>query len=49
MDKKKIKEFKCECCAFNTTKPSDWLRHIESNKHNNNGKKKHINAKIVSI
>lgn len=39
----KIKKFYCDYCKFNTKKPSDWLRHVESQKHKNmGGKKKYI-------
>ena len=30
----------CVCCNYNTTKPSDWLKHIETAKHKRKGQKK---------
>jgi len=30
----------CKCCNYKTSKPSDWLKHIETDKHKRNGKKK---------
>lgn len=34
------KTFNCELCKYNTIKPSDWIKHIESKKHQRNGNKK---------
>jgi hypothetical protein len=39
------KKFKCECCKYNTNKPSDWLKHINCEKHKRNG----VNKKIECI
>lgn len=36
----------CECCKFQATRPSEWLIHIESNKHKRDGKPK---TKICNI
>jgi hypothetical protein len=30
----------CKSCNYKTTKPSDWLKHIETEKHKRNGQKK---------
>ena len=30
----------CQCCNYETTKPSKWIIHVESQKHKNNGKRK---------
>ena len=43
--KKKIDYF-CEKCNFNATRPAEWLIHIETNKHKQDGKPK---SKICNI
>jgi hypothetical protein len=42
METKKSNKFyaSCQCCNYETTKPSKWIIHIESQKHKNNGKPK---------
>jgi hypothetical protein len=34
------KRFNCELCNYNTHKPSDWIKHIETEKHKRDGNKK---------
>jgi len=34
------KRFNCELCNYNTHKPSDWIKHIESEKHKRDGNRK---------
>ena len=34
------KEIYCKLCEYKTTKTSDWMKHINSQKHQRNGKKK---------
>ena len=34
------KEFSCHYCNYETNKPSDWLKHCASGKHNRLGQKK---------
>lgn len=34
------KPFNCINCDYHTTKPSDWLKHVNSKKHERFGKKK---------
>ena len=41
---KNNKNFTCTFCNYSTTKPSDWIKHINSMKHARNGKKKPINC-----
>jgi len=38
MDNKK--DIYCKLCNYTTTKTSDWLKHINSQKHQRNGEKK---------
>jgi hypothetical protein len=33
-------EFYCKHCDYTTKKPSDWLKHVETQKHKRFGKKK---------
>ena len=33
-------EFYCKHCEYTTEKPSDWLKHIDTQKHKRFGKKK---------
>ena len=34
------KKFECECCKYDTNKPSDWLKHCKSQKHKRMGQHK---------
>ena len=36
------KKFSCECCKYKTDKPSDWLKHLNCEKHKRNGENKKI-------
>jgi len=36
------KKFNCECCKYKTDKHSDWLKHINCDKHKRNGENKKI-------
>ena len=38
--------FSCECCNFTTNKPSYWLKHTQSQKHQRYGEKKIHNCKF---
>ena len=38
------KPFNCIDCDYHTTKPSDWVKHVNSKKHERFGKKKKTNA-----
>lgn len=33
-------EINCKLCNYKTTKTSDWMKHIQSQKHQRNGEKK---------
>lgn len=35
-----IKELFCKSCNYSTTKNSQWLKHLETEKHKRNGQKK---------
>jgi len=35
-----IKKFNCPLCVYRTNKPTDWVKHINSRKHDRNGKRK---------
>jgi hypothetical protein len=35
-----IKELFCECCNYKTNRNYDWIKHINSDKHQRNGEKK---------
>ncbi len=37
-------ELYCETCNYKTLKPSDWLKHINSQKHQRKGEKKPTNC-----
>ena len=39
-DKVKIYKFNCIDCNYHTDRPCDWIKHIESEKHERKGKKK---------
>ena len=43
-----IKKFNCPLCNYGTNKPSDWIKHINSEKHERNGKKKPILCDICN-
>jgi hypothetical protein len=47
MEKKK--SFFCDLCKYTTIKPSDWIKHIESAKHQRNGNKKTKKCDICDI
>jgi hypothetical protein len=34
------KKIYCKLCDYNTTKTTDWMKHIQSEKHKRNGEKK---------
>ena len=34
------KKFSCECCKYKTNKQSDWIKHLDCDKHKRNGEKK---------
>ncbi len=38
--KRSKNNFFCESCDYKTTRPSDWLKHTGSQKHQRNGEKK---------
>jgi hypothetical protein len=40
------KKFNCNLCNYHTNKPSDWIKHMNSNKHLRNGKKKPVNCTL---
>ena len=31
------KNYNCKCCKYKTDKPSDWIKHINCEKHKRNG------------
>jgi hypothetical protein len=35
-----VKPFNCIDCNYHTTKPSDWVKHVDSKKHERHGGKK---------
>jgi len=37
----------CDKCNFQSKGPSQWLKHIESSKHNRNGEKKQKHVQYV--
>ena len=43
------KNFTCELCQFNTYKPSDWIKHIDTAKHKRNGAKKPRKCDICNM
>jgi hypothetical protein len=43
------KTFDCELCTYSTVKPSDWIKHINSAKHQRNGNKKQTKCNICDI
>ena len=43
-----IKKFNCILCIYKTNKPSDWIKHIKSKKHERNGKRKIIHCDICN-
>ena len=43
------KTFNCELCNYTTIKPSDWIKHINSGKHQRNGNKKTKKCDICDI
>ena len=43
------KKFNCELCKYSTIKPSDWIKHIESLKHQRNGNKKPRRCDICNM
>ena len=36
------KKFSCEYCEYHTNKPSDWLKHLNCEKHKRKGENKKI-------
>jgi hypothetical protein len=49
MDKtEKIKRYNCPLCKYTTDKPSDWIKHTNSKKHERNGKRKSIHCDICN-
>jgi hypothetical protein len=44
-----IKKYNCPLCNYKTNKPSDWIKHINSEKHARNGRRKPINCDICNI
>ena len=42
MNKNEIENIKynCNCCEYKTKFPSEWLKHLDSEKHKRNGEKK---------
>jgi hypothetical protein len=41
---KNIKKFNCDFCSYHTDKPSEWLRHSKSQRHQRMGQKKTFNC-----
>ena len=46
MDNKKV--FECKICNYSTIKPSDWIKHIDSMKHQRGGQKKSKKCEICN-
>ena len=42
------KKFNCELCNYTTIKPSDWIKHINSAKHQRGGVRKTKNCEICN-
>ena len=50
MDKtEEVKRYNCPLCKYKTDKPSDWIKHTNSKKHERNGKKKSILFTILTF
>ena len=44
-----IKKWNCSLCNYGTNKPSDWIKHNNSKKHERNGQKKPIYCDICNL
>jgi hypothetical protein len=44
-----IKKWHCDLCKYGTNKPSDWIKHNNSKKHERNGSKKPVYCNLCDL
>ena len=49
LESKSIKKWNCSLCNYGTNKPSDWIKHTNSKKHERNGEKKPIYCEFCNL